>query len=459
MDIQDNKNLIFVIILAIILIFSFTFTSEISLYFLLLLLLVVLIILFSFYPILGVYLMVFLYPFNYFEFIYGQINVPYVDLVGLVLFISWGLKKIYWHFIGKEKLSIADFPMWFLMFLFVLSAALSLINIERELLLTGLKYILRPLIFFYLIYVILPFNIIDNAKKLFQVLKIMFVLGLGLSLMGLWSLAFPPIEGLRRVVPISILGIYPLGTNHNLYAEVLVCLIPLALILFWQEKKDLFWKNIYLFGALIMTGVNLLTLSRAGWLTIALQIVILAILKYRGEIKKLLVNYLFYLGLAIITPILYLMYRLLTSYVVVSSNLNRLKLIEIAFDMLADHPFIGNGVGTFITVVSQVQWYIIEYGGALDAHGFVFKTLAEVGVLGTIAFILLLVYPVYLLIKGYQKSLNHNYNWVVLGMLLAVIGVISFQLFGTGYYIAKLWLPIGLGLATLKIYKLEFIKK
>ncbi|MFC1598718.1 O-antigen ligase family protein [Patescibacteria group bacterium] len=459
MNLKDNKNLIFIILLAAILTLSFTLTNELSLYFLLTLLVIVLVIVFSLYPIIGIYLMVFLYPFNYFEFIYGNINVPYVDLVGLVLFFSWGIKKLYWQYTGKQKLSLADFPLLSLMFLFTISAVLSLINIESELLLSGIKYVLRPLIFFYLIYIILPFNIIDNTKKLFHALKIMFVLGLGLSLMGLWSLAFPPLEGLRRVVPISIFGIYPLGTNHNLYAEVFVCLIPLALILFWLEKKDLFWKNIYLFGALIMTGVNLLTLSRAGWLTIALQLVVLAILKYRKEMKDLVKNYLFYIGLAILTPVLYLMYQLLTSYVVISSNLNRLKLIEIAFDMFADHPIIGSGVGSFIVVVSQVQWYIIEYGGALDAHGFVFKTLAEIGILGTFAFIALLAYPVYLLIKAYQKSVKQEYNWVVLGMLLAVIGVIIFQLSGTGYYIAKLWLPIGLALATLKIYKLDFIKK
>ena len=81
--------------------------------------------------------------------------------------------------------------------------------------------------------------------------------------------------------------------------------------------------------------------------------------------------------------------------------------------------------------------------------------MAEVGIIGTIFFIALLFQAVYLLAKGYKKSVKYEYNWVLLGVFLAVIGAISFQLTGTGYYIAKLWLPIGIALATLKIYSLN----
>lgn len=453
-----NKNLIYFLIIAAIFCTGAAFSPDYAVYLLSGLLLLLLIIFFIRYPEIGIYLMIFLYPFNYFEFYYGSIDVPYADMVGLILFVSWVIKTGYLLFTRRERISLKNFPGWAFMLLFVLSAVLSLINVDQELLTYSIKYILRPILFFYLIFVILPFNIINTEKKLFTAFKVMYALGITLSLMGIWSLIFPPIVGLRRVVPISIFGIYPLGTNHNLFAEIFVCLIPVAMILFWQENKSLVLKNFYLMGALLMSGVNLLTLSRGGWLALFSEFIILIAIKYRKEVAKYFTNYLFYLALALSTPILYLMYQLLTSYVVVSSNLNRLKLIDIAWNMFQANPIIGHGIGSFTVVVSGVQWYIIEYGGPLDAHGFLFKTLAEIGILGTICFVSLLLYYLSVLALAYKKSQNKDYNWVIIGMLLAVIGCIIFQFFGTGYYIAKLWLPIGIAVASLKVYGLRYVK-
>lgn len=455
---KNQLNLIIFLFVALLFSVGLVLVSDYSALVLAAVLGLILIIIFWNFPEIGIYAMIFLYPFNYLEFYYGSLNVPYCDLVGLILFASWSLKTAYYWFIGKERLSLKNFPGWILMLLFVLSAVLSLVNVENSLLMYALKYILRPIIFFYLIYVILPFNLLNTEKKIFTAFKVMFFLGLTLSVMGIWSLIFPPIEGLRRVVPISIFGLYPLGTNHNLFAEIFVCLIPVSLILFWQEKKSLVTKNLYLLGALVMAGVNLLTLSRAGWLALAFQGLILVVLNYRREVIKFFSNYLFYLSLALLTPFLYLMYQLLNSYIVVSSNLNRLKLIDISWEMFTAHPLVGRGIGEFIIVVSGVKWYIIEYGGPLDAHGFLFKTLAEVGLLGTAAFVALLSYYLVIIALGYKKSQNKPFQPVILGLLLVVIGVITFQLSGTGYYLAKLWLPIGLALAGLRVYGLKYLK-
>ncbi len=400
----------------------------------------------------GIYIIAFLYPFNYFEFVYGQINVPYVDLIAIVLFFAWLLKAFYLFLSKRQKLNLKNFPGWFFMLVFVSVSALSLINVESEYLSQAIKYLFRPVIFFYLMYVILPFNIIDNLKRLFNTFKIMFVLGSGLACMGIWSLIFPPIEGLRRAVPISIFGVSPLGTNHNALAEILVCLIPVALILFWYEK-DIFWKNVYLLGVFLMAGINLLTLSRSGWLALFMVLLVLVLLKYRALVKKIVKSYLFYILLILSTPALYLMYKLLTSRIATSSDLNRLKLIEIALMMFNKHPWIGSGVGTFTTVVAQVKWYIIEYWVVLDAHGFLFKTLAETGLVGAISFIGFLVYILYALFKAYNKNRKTKHEWLLLGVLLVAVAGITFQFFSTSYYIAKFWFPLGLALTGLKFVK------
>jgi len=460
MDLFKNKNFWLIIILASLIVILFSFTNTWSYYYLIGLIFIILVLIFIKYTEFGLYLIAFLYPFTYLEFVYTDINVPYVDFVALILFFAWLIKALYLHFKNKKTLNLKNFPGWFFMLLFISACVLSLLNVDSELLSFSIKYILRPIIFFYLMYVILPFNIIDNFKKFYNTLKVMFVLGIGLSLMGIWSLIFPPSElGLRRAVPISIFGIYPLGTNHNLLAEIFVCLIPIAFILFWQEK-DVFLKNIYLIGALLMTAINLLTLSRAGWLALIVDLLILVILKYRvSGLKKYFATYLPYLILILIVPILYLMYQLINSTVVLSSNLNRLKLIDVALTLYKENPLLGTGIGTFTSSLAQFRWYIMEYGEVLDAHSFLFKTLAETGFLGAFTFCALLLYVLYVLFKAYNKVKDTNTSWLILGMLLTVLGVMVFELFGTGYFLAKLWLPIGLALASIKISGLNFTTK
>ncbi len=420
--------------------------------------LILLLLIFIWKPELGIYAIVFLYPFTYFEFVYKSINVPYVDLVAIVLFMAWLIRTAYFILEKGQKFSLKNFPAWFFMGLFVLAASLSLMNVEYENFNVSLKYILRPIIFFYLMFVILPFNVIDSLKKLFFTFKTMFVLGIGLGLMGIWSIIITPSAQLKRAAPTEIFGFYPLGSNWNSLAEVLVCLVPVALILFWYEK-NIFKKNIYLLGALFIAGVNLLTLSRAGWLALAFELLLLALLRYRKEAKNLFLSYLPYFGLLLLAPILYLMYNLFNQGVIARSDVNRLDLIALAINLFKSHPLIGSGVGTFTIILSQAKWYILEYGSVLDAHGFIFKTLAETGLLGTISFVLLLGYILYILLKAYIKNTKNPYALLILGGFLSAIGGITFQLFNTSYFLAKMWLPIGLALVCLKLSGLYFEKK
>ncbi len=454
----NSKTLFIFLLLAAFFTVGLTMASDFSFYILIAVLALLVLLFFILYPEFGIYLMAFLYPFIYLEFVYQDLDIPYVDLIGLVLLLAWGFRILYLNYIKKEKIRRQNFPAWFFMLLFALATAASLLNVDREWLSLSIKYIFRPILFFYLVYVILPFNIIDSFKKLYNTFKVLFVLGLTLSLMGIWSLIFPPSEGLRRAIPFAIAGVYPLGTNHNLLAEILIALIPVALILFWQEK-DIFWKNIYLLGALLMMAINLLTLSRSGWLALFMELLILAWLKYRKEVKHIFGDYLFYFILVLFLPILYLMYTLFTSQIISTSNLNRLKLIEIALTLFKEHPLFGQGIGTFTNILAGIQWYIMEYGGVLDAHGFIFKTLAETGLFGTITYLALLGYILYVTYQGYKKSKTTEYSWLILGMLLAVVGVIVFQFFGTSYFLGKMWLPIGLALASLKLTKLKFAGK
>ncbi len=411
----------------------------------------------------GLYLIVLLYPFIYLQLFIGrEINVPYVDLIAIFVFIAWVLRSLFlppygglhfiWQWKRGIKFSLENFPGFYFFLLFFFASLLSLINAEN--IIFSLKYILRPLSFFYLMFVVLPYNVINSRKVLFNVFKIFYGVGIFVGFMGLWSILFPETPGiLRRAVPLSIFGIPILGTNHNLIAEVLVSVIPMGFILIW-EAKEILIKKILIIGVLLMVVVNLLTFSRTGWITLALEFLILVLIKYRKNIRSFVeLGTIIFL---ILSPLVVYGYIFMTSEIVRSSNLNRIALTKIALETFAKHPIVGAGAGTFIEQVSRDKWYVVDFGSPSEAHGVVQKLLAESGVLGFSTFFALLGYVIWRVASIYRfLEAKSPYKYVLLALLLSSLGSIVFQLFNTSYFVSKLWLPLGVALAAARLAEEE----
>jgi O-antigen ligase len=407
----------------------------------------------------GLYLIVFLYPFIYLQLFIGRdVNVPYVDLLAIFVFFAWVLRSFFLppygglYFIkeiGKgARLSWDNFPGFLFFLLFILASLLSLVNTDNFL--GSLKYILRPLSFFYLMFVVLPYNVINSKKVLIKIFWTFFTVGIFVALMGLWSVLFPEGTGLfRRAIPLPVFGIHILGTNHNLIAEVLISVIPIGFILIWEEK-DIFIKKLLIIGVLLMSVVNLLTFSRTGWIALAFELLVLVLIKYRKNIRNF-----FELGLLvflILSPLVLYGYIFMTSEIVRSSNLNRLALTKIALETFAKHPIVGAGAGTFVEQVARDRWYIADFGSPLEAHGVVQKLLAETGILGFSTFFVLLGYIIWRLIRVYRCLTPESpYKYILLALILSSGGSIIFQLFNTSYFVSKLWLPLGVALAAARL--------
>lgn len=411
----------------------------------------------------GLYLMVLFYPFIYLQLFIGRnINIPYVDLLAMIVFLSWAIRSVFFppyggiHFIknlGKgTKLSFENFPGLIFFLMFFAASLLSLINAENVL--YSLKYVFRPLTFFYLMFVVLPYNVINSQKVLLNVLRIFYGVGFFVALMGLWSILFSENSGIfRRAIPLPIFGVPILGTNHNLIAEVLVSVIPIGFILIW-ETKDVWLKKFLITGVLLMAAINLLTFSRTGWVALAFELLVLVLIKYRKNIRSY-----FELGLIIIliiSPLLLYGYIFLTSEIVRSSNMNRLALAKIAIETFTKHPIVGAGAGTFIEQVAMNRWYIVDFGSPSEAHGVIQKLLAETGALGFLTFFALLGYIILRLVKTYQKISDKSpYKYILLALILTSVGSIIFQLFNTSYFVSKMWLPLGVALAAARLAEEE----
>ena len=206
---------------------------ELLLSIFIILIIIIAVIFFSYRLTWGLYLIAILFPFINLQIIWGEINVPYVDIVAMLVFGGWLV-----YLARERKISKKYFPGLIFFLLFFASSLLSLINSADIWL--SLKYILRPLSFFYLMFVVLPYNIIKNKQILLRILYIFYGLGIITAIMGLISIFTVSAQNVlaKRVVPIAIGGVYPLGAYHNQIAEVLIVMIPVGFLLTYLAKQN-----------------------------------------------------------------------------------------------------------------------------------------------------------------------------------------------------------------------------
>lgn len=430
----------------------FSFYNSQSLYFFGVLVFIAVYAFFYFQPLWALYALLLFYPFLQWQIHIGGFNAPISDVIGAVLFLVFVVQSL-GKLIGKEwRFVREDYPAWQYMLLFLFAGLLSLSNVQEGLI-GSVKFLIRPMAFFYMIYVLLPIHYLRKIYQLKNAMSIIFGLGIVLSLGGLYMLLISNLPILsRHALPIGFGGFFPLGVNHNLLAEILVGALPVGLAFFVAEK-DIFKKNIYLALAGLIAVVNFLTFSRAGWLGMVAVFAVFTWLRFHKQIIKTYLKPAILISLLMTIPIGLMLYIVNTSALVQSSNLNRLKLVEISLMLFKAHPIIGNGVGTYYSYVEQVKAYIIEYGAPLDAHGVLFKVLGEMGALGIISFILLIWVLFSWIYRQYRKIEADENSIYVAGLIASVAGMFVFELFNTNYYQGILWIYVGLAVAGLNILK------
>jgi O-antigen ligase len=418
----------------------------------------VLIYFFSYHLELGLYLMVLFYPFIDWQiYLTDTLNLPPVDLIAIIVFLAFIVNVI-----RNKKISSLHWPFLVFYSLFIIVSAISIFNSYFFDL--NIRYLFRPLIFVYLIYIFLPDNIIKSFKNLINIFWLFFGLGIIGSLMGLSSIVVNYFEGggILRAMPLTFGSWQPLGANQNLLAELLITALPLSLFLayYYRKNKDLFY---YLtVGWLLMVVISLLTFSRAAWLSLIGQLLVLLFFilpqvfsksLFKQKIRSLLANN-FWVLVILILILIVSMGLFLQSNVILSSDANRLFQWKIGLEMFKLNPLWGAGIGSFIQVLNHDPYYAFEFGSALDAHGLVLKLLSELGLFGLLTFFIFILAILVKSMKVYQNLKQHPATlWFFGSLMLSAFSIVFFQLFNTSYYTAKMWLPLGLLVAALKLYE------
>lgn len=397
-------------------------------------------------PEIGLYLMAFFLPVIHWNFNYNNLEVPFIDLLSLIVLIAFILKQAYNLLLNRADFKL-EFPLLFGFILFFSAAVIS--SLDSTMINASLWYDIRWLLFFYLVYIVLPFNIINDKKILKNVLIFFTLSGLAAALMGAVSLYYQDWQNnFIRLKQLSFAGVFPLGDNQNLLAEVLAVSLFFSLALKYWLKTALASKIINLI--VIFSGLALIgTFSRAALLVLTLQILIYLIYQ-PGRLKKILLPGL--LVILILTPIFYYMFELQSQYAIgISSTENRLLLAEISWQAFLDKPWFGQGSGNFINLVADDIRFRAKYGPPLDSHGVIQKILAENGLAGILSFALLtfnIAYIFYRSLKNNKPEIN-----LLLSLVCGSLGIFIFELFNTSYYKGKLWLPMAVTLAAVNLAK------
>lgn len=400
-------------------------------------------------PIVPLYLIAAMYPFIHLEIIYGSFNVPVVDAIALIAVTAWVVRIAWTAAVRPADLRRFKHPVLVPMAIFLAIAVVSALNSFQPL--NSLTYVIRPLAFFYIAYVLLPTNHLSSWTHIRRLFWIMVVGGTLVALYGVWGFFAMDAQTIwdRRVLALDLFGINPLGGNHNLIADVMITTIPLAWVLLRHVTTHV-QKKALLLSLAIMAATTLLTFSRSGWIALAVEVVLITMLMHRRRLSVLIKPL---IGVVIIAlPLLLYMALFSTQDAVQSSNENRRILNDVAWQAFSDEPLLGIGPGNFMTLLRENRVFQEEFGAPIDAHGFLQKTLSETGLLGMIAFVAALVSVVAQLWTGYAKA-DTAHRHILAAVCVMVVADVIFQLFQTSYYVSKLWWPIGIALATVTVIR------
>ncbi len=378
----------------------------------------------------------------------GSIDVPMADLIALIALAAWAFRLLFvWH---KRKQN--DWKPWLPLGvsfgLLVAAHLLSVFSLAEPNPLVVIKYSLRPVLFSYMAWVLLPANFLRSRRRFLTTLGIIISSGFIFALDGLRSL-FVFDDALHRARPLPIFGISPIGTNHNVLAEWLVFVAPIALCAA-QLIEDKRARRIMYGIAGFITLIALLTFARSAWITLVIQVACLIYFNYRRELKRHLRSLI--TAVVLVSPLAVYMVAFSSRTEIQGSTDARKMLAGIAWSLFTNNPLVGAGAGTFVERVGATWIFAYEFGAPLDSHGILQKLIAETGLVGLAAFgILLVVLGRWCWRMWNAFKVDSVERRAFACLVVATVGAFSYQIFNTTYWSAKLWLPVGILFAGARI--------
>ncbi len=333
------------------------------------------------------------------------------ELLFIGLLFIW-IYKLIQHKKAKYKWTPLDLPIA----LFILVGIVLMLFKSPNLLIAieGLRAVVQYILWYYI-----AVQLVDTTETAIKVYWILVLLGSLLGLHGIYQYIMKvPMPGNWvdsaeniRTRAFSIVG------SPNILGSLLVLLIPMSLALFVFEKNKL-RKLVALGTAVIMSGALFATMSRGAWVGAALAVILFLLFKNRKLIfPALVLGSIFIFFVPSISE--RLSYMFTDEYLFKSSEGGRIYRWLTGIEAWSESKWLGLGLG--------------RYGGAVATNhnlspfymdNYYIKTLAEMGLVGLGAFLLLL----WQLLKSSYHAIVYQTNLykkeLMIGLFCGMIGVL-----------------------------------
>jgi len=281
-------------------------------------------------------------------------------------------------------------PLFYIMLFFVVYAGLSIFwSPDKSLGVLEIIYLLTPLSAYFISYV--------HFKSPKDILKICWLI--------IISSFLPLILGLSQYLnhdffyePDSFLGRLTGSFAHpNSFGLFLVLIIAVAITTYLSAKEKITGeKKIILFAVASLSLLELiLTYSRVSWLSLVIMLAGFALWR-----RKIIKTAVFALPIAMIIIFLFEIIRdriwELFSFSLFDSWLARKNIWKIAWEQVLKKPLTGYGLGTAEKVITAGKTWL---GGSVLPHNDFLLNLLELGAVGAIFFLALIIAPFYYLVK------------------------------------------------------------
>lgn len=407
----------------------------------------------------GILLTAFFLPFERLGALELGATVRLSQLLLAVTLITWLVRSLI-----NRKFNLVRNPVLIILGLFLIINLISIINspnIPRSLI------VFAYTVFTYSLAFIVP-QLVQSKELVKKVLIVIIISATLVSLFGLWQflgdLAGLPtsLTGLRQLYTKDILGFPRIQSTayEPLYFASYLLLPLILLFILWLTDTKLI-KKIWLIPLILLLASNFIfTVARGAFLAL-LAVAVLIIIFY---LKKILQPKKFIILLTLIVLVLLgslavlnytgLFYK--TNLQIFSGHLGdvlsdtsfkeRYFTIEQSIKAWTEHPLLGIGTGAFGPWAADHP-FVKPIDGWPIVNNQLLETLAENGLLGLSALILLAGFLLLRQIKAIIRSQDKFDKTILMVLLLVLIGIfVQYQTFST-LYIMHIWFIIGLTVA------------
>jgi O-antigen ligase len=370
-----------------------------------------------------------------------------IEVTASIAIFLWLLKKIF----IQQQLKVEETPLNIPISLYFLLVLFSLIN--TKFFVTSLKGFGFKAMEHFLLFVV----IIDTVKTRKDVMKItafIFLSGLLMAADGLW----------QHFMHYDFLRGYPIWSSLNRitasfkfpngFAGWLVTVVPFFMATAIFDTREKLLK----FGSMLVTILlaACLILNFTKGALVALIPAVLFLVWRRGETaKKILLAILTVLLLGLVVIAASGHGGIISDYAARGwSFLHRLDLTKMCWRMFLDHPILGHGINTFMSIY-ETYASDVKFGGVSYAHNAYLQIAVETGALGFAAFLWLIAVLFVSSVKNIALKKEENVKTIQIAVLAGLIGYLSYTAVESTLYSLPLailfYYFLGLAAALLKI--------